>query len=153
MSDQPNDKAGKSGDAALESERKLRMRGQLLDRAGREMAVVRAEASGWRQFLPGIELKLLHLDKAQGIQTALWRMAAGARIPPHPHGQDEECFLLEGNLEHDGQRYGAGDYMVAPAGSRHGAITSPDGALMLIRGEQVSARQRLLLRASLALGR
>lgn len=143
----------KIGDVELEAERKRRMREQLLAQAEREMAVVRGETRNWCSFLPGVELKLLHVDPEQGCQTALWRMAAGSRIPPHPHSLDEECYLLEGSVEHDGVCYRAGDFMVAPAGSRHGAISSPDGVLMLIRGEHLSAPKRALLQASLALGR
>jgi quercetin dioxygenase-like cupin family protein len=143
----------RSRQAPLDEQRKARMRDRLLARAGQEMEVVRGETSDWRRFLPGIEVKLLHVDAVHGMQTALWRMAPGSRIPAHPHSQDEECFLLEGSLEHRGQRYRAGDYMLAPAGSRHSAISSPEGALMLIRGERVSWQERLLLRASLLLGR
>lgn len=152
MSDQDFLNTAESGEQ-LDQQRKARMRARLLASAGREMSVVRADASGWQRFLPGIRVKLLHVDQQQGIQTALWRMAPGARIPPHPHSKDEECFLLEGSMAHEGKLYRAGDYMLAPAGSRHGAITSAEGGLMLIRGEQVSWRERLLLRASLLLGR
>jgi quercetin dioxygenase-like cupin family protein len=140
-------------DKRLATERKARMRSRLLERAGRDMAVVRGEQQGWQQFLPGVDLKVLHVDRAEGMQTALWRLAPGARIPGHPHSRDEECYVLEGSLEHRGECYRAGDYMLAPAGSRHGSITSAEGVLMLIRGEQVNWRERLLLRASLALGR
>jgi quercetin dioxygenase-like cupin family protein len=140
-------------DTVLDEQRQARMRARLLASAGRDMAVVRAESAGWQRFLPGIRIKLLNIDHEQGMQTALWRMAPGARIPPHPHSKDEECFLLEGSMEHRGQQYVAGDYMLAPAGSRHSAIVSAEGAMMLIRGERVSWRERLLLRASLLLGR
>ena len=152
MSDQFDDvRLDDGGD--LDAQRKARMRDRLIERAGQEMSVVRSDDAEWRNFLPGVDLKVLHADDAQGTQTALWRLAPGARIPAHPHGHDEECFVLEGSLEHRGTDYQAGDYMLAPAGSRHGSISSPNGVLMLIRGEQISWRERLLLRASLALGR
>lgn len=149
----PGEKNALEEDAVPDAARKARMRGRLLEKAGRQMAVVRADAASWRSFLPGVDLSVLHVDAEQGTQTALWRLAPGARIPAHPHGQDEECYILEGTLEHRGTTYRAGDYMLAPAGSRHGSISSPNGVLMLIRGEQVCWRERLLLRASLALGR
>lgn len=145
----------REGDEAneLEPERRDRLRASVLARTGGEMSVARAAEQPWRSFLPGVSIKVLHSDSRSGVQTAMWKMNPGARIPAHPHGQEEECFILEGELVHRGETYRAGDYMVAPAGSRHATIHAPDGAVMLIRGERVSWRERLFLRASLALGR
>lgn len=137
----------------LDGRRKARMRERLLSSVGEDMAVVRGKGARWRRILPGVECQLLHVDPQANTQTALWRMAPGSRIPAHPHAHDEECYIFEGSLEHKGERYVAGDYMLAPAGSRHGAITSPEGVLMLIRGERLSLRDRFLLRAALAMGR
>lgn len=137
----------------LDQSRKDRMRERLLASATGEMAVIRAPEQDWQDFLPGVQVKMLYQDAEQGIQTALWRMQPGARIPPHPHGKDEECYVIEGMLVHRGTEYHAGDYMRAPAGSRHDSVSSPEGAVMLIRGDAISWRQRLLLRTALTLGR
>jgi anti-sigma factor ChrR (cupin superfamily) len=153
MSKHPHDRATDNRAPTLSTERREAMRERLLERAGRDMTVSRAERQQWRAFLPGIRVKLLHCDEAAGVQTALWRMAPGARIPAHPHDHDEECYILEGALEHRGERFVAGDYMVAHAGSRHSQITAPEGATMLIRGEMVRWHERLLLRVALAMGR
>ncbi len=143
----------KATGASLDPERKARLKEDLLASAGRSMTVVRHDGKGWQKFLPGVFVRLLHEDKVAGIQTALWRMEPGARIPAHPHQCDEECYLLEGSLEHRDERFEAGDYMLAPAGTRHSTIGSRDGALMLIRGERLSWRDRMMLRAALTLGR
>lgn len=140
-------------DGMFDPERKARMKRRLLATAGQSMTVVRDRDRDWEKVLPGVFVRILHTDEAAGVQTALWRLDAGARIPAHPHEHDEECFVLEGCLEHRQERYCAGDYMMAPAGSRHATITSPEGALMLIRGEVISWKDRLLLRTALALGR
>lgn len=153
MSNRRHDRDAPSAGPALAPERRHAMRERLLERAGRDMAVSRVEEQQWRAFLPGIRVKLLHSDEAAGVQTALWRLEPGARIPAHPHDRDEECYVLEGSLEHRGERFVAGDYMMAPAGSRHSQITAPEGATMLIRGEFVRWHERLLLRAALAMGR
>ncbi len=137
----------------LDETRRARMRQRLLSSVGGPMAVVRASESRWKRFLPGVSVRVLHEDPEQGTQTALWKMEPGARIPAHPHGCDEECYIFEGSLTHRGERYQAGDYMLAPAGSRHSSIRSPEGVLMLIRGERLSLRERILLRTALALGR
>jgi quercetin dioxygenase-like cupin family protein len=137
----------------LDAEHKEQLKRELLSRAGREMTIVRGQEREWRKVLPGVFVQLLHEDADSGIQTALWRMQPGARIPAHPHAVDEECFVLEGSLEHREQRFKAGDYMLAPAGTRHSTISSAEGVLMLIRGERVSWKDRMLMRTALALGR
>lgn len=153
MTQSSDDNGSANRDDCLNPEKREAMRERLLERAAREMTVTRRDQQSWRSFLPGIRVKVLHTDNETSVQTALWRLDAGARIPAHPHDQDEECFVLEGVLEHRGERFEAGDFMMAPAGSRHSQIRSPDGALMLIRGERVRWHERLLLRAALALGR
>jgi len=139
--------------ATLEPGRKASLKEELLASADRAMTVVRADREDWQKMLPGVCVRLLHEDPGKGIQTALWRLDPGARIPPHPHQVDEECYMLEGALEHRGERFEAGDYMLAPAGTRHSVIHSREGALMLIRGERLSWKDRLFLRAALTLGR
>lgn len=153
MSNHADNPQAPKREAMLEPGRREGMRERLLERAGREMAVTRATDQPWRSFLPGIRVKILHCDESADVQTALWCLDPGARIPAHPHGHDEECYVLEGMLEHRGERFTAGDYMMAPAGSRHSRILAPEGALMLIRGERVRWHERLMLRAALALGR
>lgn len=139
--------------SGLDPDRKERMRQRLMNTATLEMDVVRTPEQDWEELMPGVNLKMLHADADNGIQIALWRMDPGARLPAHPHHKDEECYLIEGSLEVGNKRYQAGDFMLAPAGSRHGSITSPEGVTMLIRGELLSVQARLLLRAALSLGR
>ena len=60
------------------------------------------------------------------------RMEPGSAISKHYHPQTEECFVLEGVVDIDGQDYRFGDYTVAYAGSRHEAIRSATGGLLLL---------------------
>ncbi|MGY6630359.1 MAG: cupin domain-containing protein [Wenzhouxiangella sp.] len=136
----------------LNDERKASMKHRLLASVGGEMEVVRGRAARWVSLLPGVRFQLLNSDPEAGVQTALWRMDAGSHIPAHPHSKDEECFIFEGSVEIRGERYQAGDYMLAPAGSRHARIQSDEGVLMLIRGERLTLRDRLLLRTAVYLG-
>ena len=96
---------------------------------------MRAHDGEWHTLLPGLQLKPLHRDRHAGSFTGLWRLAAGASIPPHRHHLDEECLVLEGHVLIDGQEYRAGDYMLAATGSLHSELRSPEGALLMIRGE------------------
>ncbi len=139
--------------AALDARRKLELRAQLIERSASGFHIQRAGQAHWHELLPGVELRLLNDDAGSGTMTALWRLAAGARIPAHPHQRDEECLVLEGDLQVDETSYGPGDFMLAPAGSRHAAITSLNGALFLIHGERISESQRAALRSNLSQGR
>lgn len=122
--------------AELDPELAARMRARVLARAAApHTEVVRAAEGDWKALLPGVTIKVLHVDREQGTQTTLWRLAAGARIPPHPHSRDEECLVLEGAVEHDGSRYGQGDYLYTRPGVRHADFLAPEGALLLIRSE------------------
>lgn len=97
--------------------------------------VVRAGERPWLAFLPGVKLQPLRVDRERGTQTSLWRLAAGATIPPHDHTGEEECLVLEGSVDFEGKLYVAGDYLLAPPGLHHTAFVSPAGALLMIRGE------------------
>lgn len=109
--------------------------------------VVRAGEGEWTPFVPGIHVKTLRKDLHSCTQTSLWRIEPGAVIPPHPHASEEECLVLSGSVVHDGVRYQTGDYLLAAPGERHKAFTSPEGAVLLIRGEFLPdpARVRALL--------
>ncbi len=134
----------------LDAGRKAFLKARVLFAVGDEAALL---GGRWVWLLPGVRYRLLHRDGPARIQTALWRLAPGARIPGHRHRQDEECEVLAGTLLHRGQRFQAGDSMLAPAGSSHGSIRSPEGALMLIRGEILSMLDRWLLRIAAVLSR
>lgn len=140
--------AGLLRDAPPEPSVATALRGRILAAAGRSRTqVVRADEGDWLEFLPGIRIKSLRRDEHAQTQTSLWRLEAGAVIPPHPHVSEEECLVLEGTIVHDGVEYHAGDYLLADRVERHKAFTSPAGALLMIRGELLPdpARIRALL--------
>lgn len=115
-----------------------RMRQRVLDLATPAgMHVVRAEAGHWVLLLPGVHIKRLRVDPVARTETTLWRLDAGAHIPSHPHGDDEECLVLEGSVLQAGIEYRAGDYLHAKAGSLHARMDAPGGALLLIRSQSV----------------
>lgn len=106
-----------------------------LPRAAPLMEVRRADEGRWYPLLPGIALKPLRIDVAGWTQTSLWRLEAGARVPPHPHTAEEECLVVGGSVLHAGVEYGPGDYILARRGLQHTEFVSPRGAMLLIRGE------------------
>lgn len=96
-------------------------------------SISRRQSEGvWLEVAPGTTLKMLHVDPVTGERTGLMRMEPGSVYPEHDHPESEECFVLEGVVNVDGQDYRPGDYTIAHAGSRHEIIRSPSGGLILL---------------------
>ncbi|MFY2764629.1 cupin domain-containing protein [Arenimonas sp. MALMAid1274] len=105
--------------------------------------VIRADEGEWKPFVPGIRIKTLRRDEADGTQTSLWRIEPGASVPPHPHTREEECLVLEGSVIHDEIEYFPGDFLLAPPGERHKPFLAPRGALLMIRSELIPDPEKL----------
>ncbi len=123
--------------AALEPTpaQRSRMRSRILAACAPPIVVSRADEGHWRPLLPGVLVRCLHVNQTEGTQLALWRLAAGARIPAHRHTLTEECLVVEGLITHAGIEYGAGDFLLSAVGSSHEIFESPTGAVLMIRGE------------------
>ncbi len=80
---------------------------------------------------PGVDTKVLLVDRASGVMTALVRMAPDAKLPDHEHVLIEQTYVLEGSLMCGEGECKAGDYVWRPAGSRHEAWGGPEGGVML----------------------
>jgi anti-sigma factor ChrR (cupin superfamily) len=96
---------------------------------------VRATTGTWSELMPGVTIKFLRLDHEASNMTAFIRMEQGAVYAGHQHAQSEECLVIEGEILIGSHRLHAGDMHVASAGSEHAAVTSPRGALLLVRGQ------------------
>lgn len=105
--------------------------------------VIRANDGEWVPFVPGILIKTLRRNEAEGTQTSLWRIEPGASVPPHPHTHEEECKVMEGSVVHDDVEYFPGDFLLAPVGERHKPFFAPKGALLLIRSELLPDAEKL----------
>jgi anti-sigma factor ChrR (cupin superfamily) len=98
----------------------------------RQFLTVRESEGSWQEMFEGIYVKRLFVDRGRGTVSSLYKFLPGARIPPHPHGGVEECYVLEGDLEANGEVLGPGDYTCAPAGSFHPSVRTEGGAMVLI---------------------
>jgi anti-sigma factor ChrR (cupin superfamily) len=93
----------------------------------------RAADAVWREMLPGLECRVLRRDEAKRRQTMLVRMRPGAIYPQHGHDdQDEEIFILEGDLVIGELVLGAGDFHMALAERVHPEHKSRKGCVALI---------------------
>ncbi len=86
----------------------------------------------WTQIAPGVQQHILRPDGA--CHSRLIRMAAGSHLPGRDHARDQECMMIEGDAFFGDVLMCAGDYHLAPAGSRHGPIESDTGALFFVHG-------------------
>lgn len=125
----------------LSIEQRTRMQARVMERiaAPANTTTVRGAAVEWRQRWPNVWVQQLHVDAA-GMQTTLVRMAPGSVIPPHDHGHAEECLVLDGEIRMGDFYVRRGDLHIAHAGSRHAALESPAGALLMIRNVLDRAR-------------
>src|SRR5271163_3822801 len=68
-----------------------------------EVFVRRAQFSDWEEYgVPGMQRCVLFRDFGRNLQTSLIRIAPGVEVPPHPHPQAEECYVLEGDFMTNG---------------------------------------------------
>ncbi|QUD89824.1 cupin domain-containing protein [Phenylobacterium montanum] len=89
----------------------------------------------WEYFAPGVLKKVLHVDADAGWQAYLVKIEPGGGVAPHSHSRLEECFVLEGEFQIGGATVRKGDLHLGFAGHDHGALVSPAGALLYIRGQ------------------
>ncbi len=69
----------------------------------------------------GVELLVLHKNETTGGVTVLRKFAAGLAVPAHVHPQaNESVYVLSGEWEESGVKYGPGSFFFAPRGVRHG---------------------------------
>jgi anti-sigma factor ChrR (cupin superfamily) len=88
---------------------------------------------GWQPLDTGVQLKVLH-EADDGALSYLLRLAPGAALPPHRHPVDEECVVLEGEVQIGALRVAAGGYHLGRKGVLHDALRSDHGALLFLRG-------------------
>jgi anti-sigma factor ChrR (cupin superfamily) len=84
-----------------------------------------------------VALKRLLADGAQQTVTALVRMDAGARLPPHRHVTDEQFYMLTGEMDVSGLELLAGAFCAAPAGTIHDSTHTRGGCEFLLIASRV----------------
>lgn len=95
------------------------------------LVTIRAGEGDWLQRAPGVEMKVLH--ETPHSRSVLFRLAPGGVLPPHGHLGEEECVVLSGSVNIDGQLVREGDFHLASAGTEHTPITTETGALLYVR--------------------
>jgi anti-sigma factor ChrR (cupin superfamily) len=81
----------------------------------------------WQEVAPGISCKLLATDTEENRVSMLVRLAPGAEYAAHRHVGIEECYMLEGVLIVDDEKFYPGDYRRRDADSVDRRIWSETG--------------------------
>jgi len=97
---------------------------------------VRQNEGQWVEVVAGVRVKQLYEDSERKYSTVLVSMDAGATFPDHVHAEDEECYIIEGDIHMGGHKFGVGDYIRADAHSVHEAISTEKGCLLLVMSSQ-----------------
>lgn len=67
--------------------------------------------TGWQMM--GRGLKRLHLNAGSRLETELYRIAPGARIPRHSHAGSEYTLVVAGGFTDERGNYGPGDVLIS----------------------------------------
>lgn len=93
---------------------------------------IRTDEGRWRDFAPGIRMKILSFDRERNRQTVLLDVQPGATLEGHPHDDDEELFMISGDLTVGNVTLYPGDYHHSKKGSRHPNALTRNGCRCLI---------------------
>ncbi len=127
-------------DSALrERVRRRLMQRVRFDREGDGSQTIRPDDGQWVPLQPRIQMKLLRREG--DTASYLLRLEAGAILVPHDHPHEEECVVLEGEVELGDDWFGAGSFHRVPAGVPHRAIRARTASLLFLRGALPSAAQ------------
>ena len=98
-------------------------------------STLRSSDGTWTDLSPGVRLRILDEDPVARTRTYLVSMESGATVTEHPHTQEEQCLVLEGEVWVGDHLLRSGDWHVAQPGSHHGNFATRTGCLLLIRSE------------------
>jgi len=93
---------------------------------------VERQSLEWHEVAPGIFCRQLATDEENGVVTMLVRLTPGTDYPPHRHAGVEELYLLEGELQIDGNCLQPGDYNRATPGTTDHRVWSETGCTCLL---------------------
>jgi quercetin dioxygenase-like cupin family protein len=86
----------------------------------------------WIIVAPGVRYTVLERRPEQMRQIVLLEGLPGAVYPAHDHEQDEEIYVISGDLVMDEVELGPGDFHVSRMGTRHPDSTTRFGCRCLV---------------------
>jgi quercetin dioxygenase-like cupin family protein len=107
----------------------------VIDAAGFELpgtVTKRACEGEWTQVYPGLNIKVLNKIEQLNRQTIMVRLDAGCEFHSHEHSQDEEIYMISGDLIIGELTLGPGDFHVARMGRKHPLHRTKTGCVCII---------------------
>ena len=96
-------------------------------------SLVRPDTIPWTPWaMEGSEFKLLYINRAHTMFTALIRMVGGLETPDHHHFGEAHAFVLEGDFSYEYGTMYEGDYIVEAGGINHKPTIGKDGATFFV---------------------
>jgi quercetin dioxygenase-like cupin family protein len=92
----------------------------------------RAGTGKWIEVGPGLRIKILNRIESLNRHTFMAELQPGATYVDHDHEQDEEIYMISGDLIIGGLELRQGDFHVARAGKHHPVHRSRTGCLCII---------------------
>lgn len=89
--------------------------------------------AGWLDYAPGIRRRVLWQHEGQAAM--LYYAQAGAAVPKHSPGHDEDCLMVQGELFLDDVLLQEGDYQLAPACTGHRITETDTGVVIYAHGD------------------
>ncbi len=86
----------------------------------------------WIDAAAGLKIKIMHEIPELKRFTFLAKLEAGAEYVDHDHDQDEEIYMIEGDLIIGDIILGPGDFHIARAGKHHPTHRTRTGCLCMI---------------------
>jgi len=90
------------------------------------------EWTGASEYPTGTEEKVLSVGGNAAPRTILLKLPPGWKMDSHSHRFTELHYVLEGQIESQGQKYPAGTFRLVPSTVNHGPFSSEIGAIVLV---------------------
>lgn len=104
-----------------------------------QRVVIDTVGQAWQPADAAGHERLVLFSRPDGTEdVAMERLAPGARVAPYQCDGGEEILVVDGVLNDEAGRYGAGTWVRNPAGSRHG-LASEGGCLFWVKRGHLGA--------------
>ena len=84
------------------------------------------------EYPGGTKEKVLAVGGSIAPRTVMLKLPPGWKMDGHSHRFTELHYVMEGQIESQGQKYPAGTFRVIPKAVEHGPFGSETGAIVLV---------------------
>jgi putative transcriptional regulator len=107
--------------------------------------VRRYPAGEWKWIAPRLHLRPIHVPDAGDTRVFLLKAGPSLKLLPHAHTGTEMTCVLTGSFNHDGSRFGAGDFDLGDSDVDHEISIGPECECLCLVAMQGELRLKGLL--------